>query len=91
MPEQNGVARMQELAPPGGVVIAEGTRPLIGDLFELRDLGTVQVKGFATPVPIWQAVRPSAVESRFEALRASALTPLVGRKDVARLGAGAAG
>ncbi len=40
----NLAARMQELAPPGGVVIAEGTRRLIGELFELRDLGSVQVK-----------------------------------------------
>jgi class 3 adenylate cyclase/tetratricopeptide (TPR) repeat protein len=77
----NLAARMQELAPPGGVVIAEGTRRLIGDLFELRDLGAVQVKGIAGPVSAWQALRPSAVESRFEALRASALTPLVGREE----------
>ena len=77
----NLAARMQELAPPSGVVIAEGTRRLIGDLFELRDLGAVQVKGFAAPLPVWQALRPSAVESRFEALRAGALTPLVGRKE----------
>jgi class 3 adenylate cyclase/tetratricopeptide (TPR) repeat protein len=77
----NLAARMQELAPPGGVIIAEGTRRLIGDLFELRDLGAVQVKGFAAPVPVWQALRPSAVESRFEALRAGDLTPLVGREE----------
>src|SRR6516162_8752076 len=60
----NVAARMQELAPPGGVVIAEGTRRLIGDLFELRDLGMIAVKGFAAPVAVWQALRPSAVESR---------------------------
>ena len=77
----NLAARMQELAPPGDVVIAEGTRRLLGDLFELRDLGAVQVKGIAGPVSAWQALRPSAVESRFEALRASALTPLVGREE----------
>jgi class 3 adenylate cyclase/tetratricopeptide (TPR) repeat protein len=77
----NLAARMQELAPPNGVVIAEGTRRLIGDLFELRDFGPVAVKGFAAPVPVWQALRPSAVESRFEALRAGDLTPLVGREE----------
>jgi class 3 adenylate cyclase/tetratricopeptide (TPR) repeat protein len=77
----NLAARMQELAPPGGVVIVEGTRRLIGNLFELRDLGAVAVKGFAAPVAVWQALRPSAVESRFEALRAGALTPLVGRNE----------
>jgi class 3 adenylate cyclase len=45
----NLAARMQELAPPGSVVIAEGTRRLIGDLFELCDLGAIPVKGFAAP------------------------------------------
>jgi class 3 adenylate cyclase/tetratricopeptide (TPR) repeat protein len=77
----NLAARMQELAPPGGVIIAEGTRRLIGELFELRDLSAVAVKGFDGPVPVWQVLRPSAVESRFEAMRASALTPLVGRDE----------
>jgi class 3 adenylate cyclase/tetratricopeptide (TPR) repeat protein len=77
----NLAARLHELAPPGGVVIAEGTRQLIGDLFELRDLGMVQVKGFNAPVPVWQVLRPSAVESRFEALRAGDLTQLVGRDE----------
>src|SRR6266849_4144950 len=54
---------------------------LIGDLFEYRDLGTVEVKGIAAPVPAWQVLRPSAVASRFEALRGSSLSPLVGRDE----------
>src|SRR5262249_54145016 len=53
----------------------------IGDLFEVRDLGAVEVKGIAAPVPAWQVLRPSAVASRFEALRGSALSPLVGRDE----------
>jgi class 3 adenylate cyclase len=53
----NFAARTQELAPPGGVVIVEGTRRLIGNLFELRDLGAVAVKGFAVPLAVWQALR----------------------------------
>jgi class 3 adenylate cyclase len=77
----NLAARMQELAPANGVLIAEGTRRLLGDFFELRDLGIVAVKGFAASLPVWQVLRPSAVESRFDALRASALTPLVGREE----------
>jgi class 3 adenylate cyclase/tetratricopeptide (TPR) repeat protein len=75
----NLAARMQQLAPDDGIVIAEGTRRLLGNLFELRDLGAVAVKGFERPVPVWQVVRPSVVESRFEALRAGNLIPLVGR------------
>jgi class 3 adenylate cyclase/predicted ATPase len=77
----NIAARLQALAEPNAVVIAAGTRRLVGDLFDYRDLGIVEVKGIAGPVPAWQVLRPSAVESRFEALHGSALTPLVGRDE----------
>jgi class 3 adenylate cyclase/predicted ATPase len=77
----NLAARLQALAEPDAVVIAAGTRRLVGDLFEVRDLGAVEVKGIAAPVPAWQVLRPSAVASRFEALRGSALTPLIGRDE----------
>ena len=77
----NLAARLQALAEPDTVVIAAGTRRLVGDLFECRDLGAVKVKGIAAPVPAWQVLRPSAVASRFEALRGAALTRLVGRDE----------
>jgi class 3 adenylate cyclase/predicted ATPase len=77
----NLAARLQALAEPDAVVIAAGTRRLVGDLFEVRDLGTTEVKGIAGPVPAWQVLRPSVVASRFEALHAAALTPLVGRDE----------
>jgi class 3 adenylate cyclase/predicted ATPase len=77
----NLAARLQALAEPDTVVIAAGTRRLVGDLFEYHNLGTVEVKGIAAPVPAWQVLRPSIVASRFEALRGSALTPLVGRDE----------
>jgi len=77
----NLAARLQALAEPNTIVIAAGTRRLVGDLFEYRDLGVVEVKGIAAPVPAWQVLRPSAVKSRFEALRGSALTPLIGRDE----------
>src|SRR5437868_2621507 len=65
----NLAARLQALAEPNTVVIAAGTRRLVGDLFEYRDLEAVEVKGIATPVSAWQVLRPSVVASRFEALR----------------------
>jgi class 3 adenylate cyclase/predicted ATPase len=77
----NLAARLQALAEPDAVMIAAGTRRLIGDLFEYRDLGAVEVKGIAAPVPAWQVLRPSVVASRFEALRGSVLTRLVGRDE----------
>jgi class 3 adenylate cyclase/predicted ATPase len=77
----NLAARLQALAEPDAVVIAAGTRRLVGDLFEYCDLGAIDVKGIAGPVPAWQVLRPSVVASRFEALRGSALSRLVGRDE----------
>jgi class 3 adenylate cyclase/predicted ATPase len=77
----NLAARLQTLAAPNTVVIAASTRRLVGDLFDVRDLGAVEVKGMPGPAPAWQVLRPSVVASRFEALRGSALTPLVGRDE----------
>jgi AAA ATPase domain len=77
----NLAARLQGLAEPNSVVIAESTRKLLGTLFELEDLGVRDLKGIARPVRAWAALRPSEVESRFEALHASGLTELVGRDE----------
>ena len=75
----NLAARLQGLAEPNSVVIAESTRKLLGDLFELGELGAKDLKGIAGFLRAWTALRPSSVEGRFEALHASGLTDLVGR------------
>ena len=67
----NLAARLQGIAEPNSVVIAESTRKLVGNLFELEDLGAQDLKGIAGPVRAWAALRPTSVESRFEALHAS--------------------
>ena len=77
----NLAARLQGVAEPNSVVIAESTRKLVGNLFELDDLGAKDLKGIVGPVRAWAALRPSSVESRFEALHASGLTELVGREE----------
>ncbi len=77
----NLAARLQGIAEPNTVVIAEGTRKLLGNLFELEDLGAKDLKGIAGPVQAWAALRASSVESRFEALHATGLTALVGREE----------
>src|SRR5215813_5324625 len=81
----NLAARLQEIAEPNTVVIAEATRRLLGNLFELRDLGARDLKGIAEPVRAWVALRASTVESRFEALHPSGLTALVGREEETEL------
>jgi class 3 adenylate cyclase len=77
----NLAARLQGIAQPNGVVIAESTRKLVGNLFELDDLGAQELKGLAGSVRAWAALRPASVESRFDALHASGLTELVGREE----------
>jgi class 3 adenylate cyclase/predicted ATPase len=77
----NLAARLQTLAEPDTVVIAASTRRLIGGLFDCRDLGTIEIKGIPRPVQTWRVLRPSVVASRFEALRGSALSPMVGRDE----------
>jgi len=76
----NLAARLQSIAEPGTVVIADGVRRLIGSLFELKDIGEQSLKGIPAPVQIWSVSRASSVESRFEALRAGNAVGLVGRE-----------
>jgi class 3 adenylate cyclase len=77
----NLAARLQRIAEPNMVVIAEGTRKLLGSLFELEDLGARVIKGITGLVRAWAALRARSVESRFEALHATDLTALVGREE----------
>ena len=72
----NLAARLQGIAEPNSVVIAESTRKLVGNLFELEDLGGQDLKGIAGPVRAWAARRESSAEGRFEAFHASGLTSL---------------
>ena len=77
----NLAARLQSVAEPNMVVIAESTRRLLGNLFELEDRGVRDLKGIAGPVRAWTALRASSAEGRFEAMHASGLTDLVGREE----------
>ncbi len=78
----NLAARLQGLAAADQIVIATSTRRLIGNAFELSDLGANDLKGIAEPVHAWRVERAMATESRFDARRGdSTLTPLVGRQE----------
>ena len=77
----NLASRLQGIAGPDSVVIADDTRRLLGSLYDLRDLGAVELKGISDPTRAWAVVGPSSVESRFEALRGTKLTAFVGRDD----------
>ncbi|MBI2528976.1 MAG: AAA family ATPase [Candidatus Rokubacteria bacterium] len=71
----NVAARMQQMAEPGQVVLADTTRRLIEPYFHLTSLGTVVLKNRAEPVAAWALGEPRSVaESR-------PLTPLLGRRE----------
>jgi class 3 adenylate cyclase/predicted ATPase len=76
----NLAARLQALARPNAIIIAEATRRQVGNLFEFIDLGPQAMKGLATPQPAWRVLGESDAANRFKALRSSA-TPLVGRDE----------
>jgi DNA-binding winged helix-turn-helix (wHTH) protein len=73
--------RLQLSAQPGTVTIEPTTWRLIGNLFDCRDLGALDTNTDTEPIRRWLVLGESAVASRFEALRGSRLTPLVGRDE----------
>jgi TolB-like protein len=77
----NLAGRLQAMAKPGAILLDQQTRRLVGGIFDYSELGLREVRRFGEPVPVWQVLRPSQAESRFEALRGPALTPLVGRQE----------
>src|SRR6202049_615364 len=86
----NLAARLQALAEPDTIVIADNTRRLAGGVFEYRDLGVVPLKGFEVPARAWQVVGKKRVERSealhpepappFDGVGIAGLTPLVGRE-----------
>jgi class 3 adenylate cyclase len=61
----NLAARLQGIAQPNTVVIAESTRKLLGTFFELQDLRAHDLKGISGPTRAWAVLRPASIESRF--------------------------
>jgi class 3 adenylate cyclase/tetratricopeptide (TPR) repeat protein len=74
-------ARLQSLADADTLLICPKTHELTGGLFDYRDLGRHDLKGFDRPVHVHQVVSTSKVENRFEARRANVGSPLLGRDE----------
>ena len=64
----NLAARAQSEAQPNSVVIAASTREQLGDLFQYRDLGLFDLKGYHQPSQLWRVLGESKIRSRFAAL-----------------------
>jgi class 3 adenylate cyclase/predicted ATPase len=75
----NLAARLQDLAEPGQVVIADSTQQLTGDAFELHDLGTHALKGIGGNTPAFAVTAERTAESRLEARLSGSTGEMVGR------------
>jgi class 3 adenylate cyclase/tetratricopeptide (TPR) repeat protein len=75
----NLAARLQGAAAPGQIVVADSTRRLAGQSFEIESLGSQELKGFNSPVALFAVRGEREVESRFDAAHPSALSKFVGR------------
>ena len=79
----NIAARVQAAAQPGAVLITGATHRLISGLFVVEGFGAQPLRGVASPVELYQVIRPTGVRGRLAAARA--LTPFVGREEELRL------
>ena len=77
----NLAARLQSVAEPDAIVVSDATRAQLGRLFDLKDLGAIELKGFDAPQRAWRVLRETALASRSEALYGGTLPPLIGRDD----------
>ena len=75
----NLAARLQALAPPGAIYVAETTRRLVGAALEWRDLGPLKLKGLAEPIRAFEVTGVRAATGRFEARHHGELGPMIDR------------
>src|SRR5262249_16195885 len=76
----NLAARIQGQANPDEVIISAATYRLVEGLFEAEDRGQPDLKGIATPLPLYRVTKESEAHSRFEVVVRKGLTPLIGRE-----------
>jgi class 3 adenylate cyclase/predicted ATPase len=77
----NLAARLAASAQPDTVAVDPTSRRLIGNLFDCREVGTIEAAGGSEPIRSWQVLGGNSVASRFEALHGSALSQLAGREE----------
>jgi class 3 adenylate cyclase len=76
----NVAARLQQMAQPGSIVIAEPTYRLTAGYFHIRPLAELRLKGKVQLVPAWEVVTAREPRSRLEVEAERGLTALVGRE-----------
>src|SRR5713101_4113932 len=76
----NLAARLQGVAPAGGIVISEDTRRLVEGYFELRTLGATQLKGVSDPINVYEVTGLGPLRTHFQLSARRGLTKFVGRE-----------
>jgi class 3 adenylate cyclase len=76
----NLASRMQSVAPSGGIVVSEETRGLVEGYFNLRDLGTTEVRGINEPINVYEVVGVGALHGHFDRAARRGLTKFIGRE-----------
>jgi len=73
-------ARMEQLAPPGGIRLTMAPLRLVDGLVQVQALGQFPVKGLSEPVEVFELTGASAIHRRLQAVAARGLTRFVGRQ-----------
>src|SRR5215472_2385735 len=73
-------ARVQQLAPPGGIAVTEQTARLAAGFFDFLDRGEQSLKGASVPVRVFELRGPGRIQSRFDSSRARGFSRFVGRE-----------
>jgi class 3 adenylate cyclase len=77
----NLAARMQTVAPAGGIVVSKNTQHLVEDYFELHELGPTEVKGIGEPIDVYEVVGVGTLRGHFDVAARRGLTKFVGREN----------
>jgi class 3 adenylate cyclase/tetratricopeptide (TPR) repeat protein len=72
-------ARMEQVAEPGRVYLAEDTATLVSGFFRLRDLGPFDIKGTREAVRVFELQGLGALRTRLDVSRARGFSKFVGR------------
>ena len=73
-------ARLEQLAPPGGIWLTAETLRLVEGYVEVKPLGPIPIQGLSSPVDVYELSGAEATRTRLQAAVARVLTPFVGRQ-----------
>jgi adenylate cyclase len=76
----NLAARLQQVAPPGGLLLGESTRRLASGYFVIEPCGLVALKGLPQPAETFTVTRRLGGRARFDLALERGLTAFVGRR-----------